>query len=63
MDKYENPNEALAAYNGSLGRNGYPNKVFARLARDWEYKDDQYSSRGPTRIAVTEPIEKLIPVN
>jgi len=61
MDKYENPNEALAAYNGSLGRNGYPNKVFARLARDWEYKDDQYSSRGPTRIAVT--IEKLIPVN
>jgi len=63
MDKYENPNEALAAYNGSLGRNGYPNKVFARLARDWEYKDDQYSSRGPTRIAVSEPIEKLIPVN
>lgn len=63
MDKYEDPQEALAAYNGSLGRKVYPDKVFARLARDWEYKDDQYSSRSPTRIAVSEPVEELTPVN
>lgn len=63
MDKYEDPRKALAAYNGSLGRDIYPDKVFARLARDWEYKEDKYTSRNPTSIAVYETVEKLVPVN
>lgn len=63
MDKYEDPRDALAAYNGSLGRDTYPDKVLARLARDWEYRDDQYSSRNPTSIAVNEPVEELVPIN
>lgn len=43
MDKYQNPEDALAAYNGSLGRAKYPNKIFSRLATQWQFKKDQYS--------------------
>ena len=52
LDKYTNPYDALAAYNGSLGRTVYPKKVLNRLSRHWEYKEDQYSrSFGSPRIA------------
>lgn len=33
MDRYKTLSSALAAYNGSLGRNKYPNKVFAAMKR------------------------------
>lgn len=33
MDRYKKLSSALAAYNGSLGRNKYPNKVFAAMKR------------------------------
>lgn len=43
MDKYKDPVRALAAYNGSLGRTKYPDKVFARLKKEWTFKKDKYS--------------------
>jgi len=62
MDKYEDPYDALAAYNGSLGRRTYPDKVFGRLKRAWTFKDDEYSGRLRTGVAVQEPVT-IIPVN
>ena len=43
LDKYPDATTALAAYNGSLGRDVYPNKIYARLKRDWQFKEDKYS--------------------
>ena len=37
MDRYDNVRNALAAYNGSLGRAIYPDKVIARYRRYWQY--------------------------
>ena len=42
MDMFDTQKEALAAYNGSRGRDLYPNKVHRRLARDWEFNDSQF---------------------
>jgi len=54
MDKHPNAQDALAAYNGSLGRSKYPDKVLGRLARQWEFKEDRYSRSFSTpRIAVS----------
>jgi soluble lytic murein transglycosylase-like protein len=33
IDRYKKMDRALAAYNGSLGRNKYPNKVFANMKK------------------------------
>jgi len=54
MDKYQNPVRALAAYNGSLGREKYPNKVYARLARTWQFTEDRYSSDNDSEVAINE---------
>lgn len=55
MDKYPNLQDALAAYNGSLGRQKYPQKVLGRLSRQWEFKEDPYArSFGAPRIAASE---------
>ena len=55
MDKYTDPVRALAAYNGSLGRTKYPDKVFARLESQWQFKSDKYSrSVNNKNIASTE---------
>ena len=43
MDKYDSPQDALAAYNGSLGRNTYPDKIYSRLASSWQFKKDSYA--------------------
>ena len=43
MDKYPNLTRALAAYNGSLGKDVYPNKIYTRLASRWQFKEDKYS--------------------
>ena len=43
MDKYPNLTPALAAYNGSLGKDVYPNKIYTRLASRWQFKEDKYS--------------------
>ncbi len=45
FDRYPDANEALAAYNGSRGRDTYPNKVMKRLKRSWQYSDDSLNSR------------------
>lgn len=52
MDRYPNATQALAAYNGSVGRDTYPNKIFKRLASRWQYKEDKYSRNFGTRTAV-----------
>ncbi len=61
MDKYSELSNALAAYNGSLGRDKYPNKIFRRLASRWQYKDDPYSGNLTPKIATTE--NPLTPLN
>lgn len=52
MDKYPNATQALAAYNGSVGRDVYPNKIFKRLASRWQFKEDKYSRNFGSRTAV-----------
>ena len=41
MDTFETQKQALAAYNGSRGRDLYPNKINRRLASRWQYEDKQ----------------------
>ena len=60
MDKYPTPRDALATYNGSLGRDKYPNKIFRRLASRWQYKDDPYSGSLAPKIAVTDKDQPLV---
>ena len=45
MDRYSKTVNALAAYNGSLGKKKYPNKIYKRLAKEWGFKEDIYSSK------------------
>ncbi len=51
LDKYESPTDALAAYNGSLGRATYPNKIYRRLNSRWQYQGDSFETK-PTRVAL-----------
>ena len=51
LDRHENTADALAAYNGSLGRSTYPNKVLRRLNSRWRYKADSYSTQSQTSLA------------
>lgn len=37
IDRYDNVRNALAAYNGSLGLSTYPDLVFARYRKNWQY--------------------------
>lgn len=43
LDRYENTSAALAAYNGSLGRTTYPDKINKRLKSSWQFKPDSFS--------------------
>ena len=52
MDRYPDLQDALAAYNGSLGRDTYPNKVLKYLARRWQYKSDRYSRGADPAVAL-----------
>ena len=65
LDKYPNATQALAAYNGSLGRDIYPNKVFKRLASQWQFKEDKYSRRYGERtyISATGSISDRLNLN
>lgn len=55
MDRYEDPYDALAAYNGSLGRKIYPNKIFKRLTSRWQFKEDIYSGTVNSKVALSLP--------
>ncbi len=62
LDKHPDLYRALAAYNGSLGRKVYPKKVFRRLAKQWGFKEDQYSrSFSATKVAAADTF--LPPIN
>lgn len=62
LDKHPDLYRALAAYNGSLGRKVYPKKIFRRLAKQWGFKEDQYSrSFSATKVAASDTY--LPPVN
>ncbi len=56
LDRYPNAIEALAAYNGSHGRTVYPDKVLARLDKQWRFKSDNYIdvTVSETRVAVQD---------
>ncbi|MDX8398365.1 MAG: lytic transglycosylase domain-containing protein [Mariprofundaceae bacterium] len=41
LDRYKTLNRALGAYNGSLGRMKYPNKVFSQMRRFKAIRDDK----------------------
>lgn len=53
MDRYTNTEQALAAYNGSLGRTTYSDKVLRRLRSGWQFKDDIYNTGSQVKVAVT----------
>ena len=53
MDKYSDPVDALAAYNGSLGKEKYPNKVYGRLNRQWGFIKDKYSKHSDNEVAIS----------
>lgn len=65
LDKYPDAKSALAAYNGSLGRDVYPNKIFARLQRDWKFKEDKYTRTPNKKIMLTgnESISERLNMN
>ncbi|MGH1539894.1 MAG: lytic transglycosylase domain-containing protein, partial [Arenicella sp.] len=51
---------ALAAYNGSLGRDKYPNKVLKRLAREWPF--NPIYSMQPSSVAQSD-LQNTLEVN
>ena len=51
LDLHENAANALAAYNGSLGRTTYSDKVLKRLASRWQFKTDAYSKNSGKDVA------------
>jgi len=52
IDKYDNLRDALAAYNGSLGRDKYPNKVLGRLEQRWQFNKDSYSKQSGSELVI-----------
>ena len=60
MDRYESPTDALAAYNGSLGRDTYPNKVMRRLRSRWQFTQDPYSPQDGPKIALDSSAPNLV---
>ena len=54
IDKYGNLRDALAAYNGSLGRPTYPDKILRRLKSRWQFKNDVYSRADEPKVAIDE---------
>ncbi|MES0371010.1 MAG: lytic transglycosylase domain-containing protein [Mariprofundaceae bacterium] len=46
IKRYKRVDRALAAYNGSLGRSKYPNKVFAQMRRFKATKEDSIMKKG-----------------
>ncbi len=62
MDKYQTLDDALAAYNGSLGRTTYSSKVLRRLKSRWQFKQDQYDSEQSTpKFAINNDIQLIEP--
>ena len=51
LDRYSTRADALAAYNGSLGRTTYSDKIFRRLKSRWQYQGDSYSKQAATKVA------------
>lgn len=52
LDRYQDLRDALAAYNGSLGRDTYPDKVLSRMQKRWNYEGDRYSDQDATQLAL-----------
>lgn len=54
LDRYNDPKDALAGYNGSLGSDIYPGKIYRRLNSRWKYKQDIYSGNNsdPSSLAL-----------
>ncbi|NND81981.1 MAG: transglycosylase SLT domain-containing protein [Gammaproteobacteria bacterium] len=51
IDRYKNQHRALAAYNGSLGRSKYPNKVMARLRENWAFDNEAFGLQDDSELA------------
>lgn len=64
LDRHKDPADALAAYNGSLGRYVYPNKVYDSLKKRWQFQAVDYPGGNRQNIATTElqryPTDRLI---
>ena len=52
LDKHSSRKDALAAYNGSLGRPTYSNKILRRLASQWQFETDEYSRDPGLKLAL-----------
>ena len=53
IDRYNNIDRALAAYNGSLGRTIYSDKVLKRLKSHWQYRQDAYDTNSEIEMALS----------
>ncbi|MFT7527077.1 MAG: soluble lytic murein transglycosylase-like protein [Arenicella sp.] len=51
LDKHENPSDALVAYNGSLGRSIYSDKVESPLKKHCQFQADTFSKEEPKLAA------------
>lgn len=56
IDKYQTLEDALAAYNGSLGRATYSDKVLRRLASRWQHKKDLYDAEITPKVAISDEL-------
>lgn len=52
LDRYSTEADALAAYNGSLGRTTYSDKIIRRLNSRWQFEGDSYSKQTATKVAL-----------
>ena len=53
LDRHDNTQDALAAYNGSLGRSTYPDKIMRRLTSRWQFEADAYSKQTTSKSVVS----------
>ena len=54
LDRYKKPVKALAAYNGSIGKSKYPDKVYRRIANQWNFKEDTYSRKTENEVVLVK---------
>lgn len=54
LDRYKKPVKALAAYNGSIGKSKYPDKVYRRIAKQWNFKEDAYSRKTENEVVLAQ---------
>ncbi|MEO0368515.1 MAG: lytic transglycosylase domain-containing protein [Pseudomonadota bacterium] len=68
LDRYGNVEDALAAYNGSLGKEKYPRLVLSRYRKNWryalaEYDSVSYAANTLPRVNINDSVGTLVHPN